>query len=203
MSLSRLCTAATNYLPPKKGPTPPPLPPSPTSKQACSPNEACGTTCSCPATAPHCVSPRGQTVGQCQAGVFGVPAPQKRARRFPSRLIPAGKASLILANYCNKPVWPALVRAAGLCVGACLGGCSRGRPGQSGVAGLPAGGRAPGQHLLVKSVLLQGRRPLCPRILSHVQNGQWATPGLAPVGTKTQGKRACVPVPVPVLIAQR
>lgn len=151
MSLSRLCTAGTNYLPPKKGPTPPPLPPSPTSKQACSPNEACGTTCSCPATAPHCASPRGQTVGQCQAGVFGGPAPQKRARRFPSRLIPAGKASLILANYCNKPVWPALVRAAGLCVGAWLGGCSRGRPGQRGEVGLP------GQHLLVKSLLLQGK----------------------------------------------
>lgn len=78
-------------------------------KQACAPNQPCGAACSCPAAAPHCVSGRGQSVGQCSATpLLGAPTPQKRTQRFPANLIPS-KPSLILANYCKQPVWPALV----------------------------------------------------------------------------------------------
>ena len=91
-------------------PTPcPPCPPNPP-KQACSPDEGCGATCSCPTSAPHCVAGRGQTVGRCSTTpLLGGTAPPKRAQRFPAHLIP-NKPSLILANYCKQPVWPALVR---------------------------------------------------------------------------------------------
>lgn len=76
--------------------------------QACAPNQPCGAACSCPAAAPHCVSGRGQSVGQCSATpLLGAPTPQKRTQRFPANLIPS-KPSLILANYCKQPVWPAL-----------------------------------------------------------------------------------------------